>query len=116
MTELSDQDPQSVRDYYDTNQFPLSALRRVPMNRPGQAQEAFALRLPPSVVEELRQRAAARGMGVTQLVRDWVIDRLELERRRPDVTDPVLWERTRMAVDELLPEIFTRVAARSETE
>lgn len=116
MTEPEKETPEKVRDYYDLTELPLSTLRRVRVNRPGRPQEAFALRLPPEVVEELRERAEARGLGVTQLVREWVIDRLEVERRRPRSADPLLWERTRTAVEELLPEIVARVTSGSGSE
>jgi len=69
------------------------------------------LRLPPEVVEELRQGAEERSLGVTQMVREWILDRLELERRRPGTTDAALWDRTRAAVEDLLPEIVARVGA-----
>jgi hypothetical protein len=103
-----------VRNHYDRTEFPLSTLRRVAVSRPGRPQEAFALRLPPEVVEELRVQAEGRDIGVTQLVREWVVERLELERRRPSSADPALWERTRVAVEELLPEIVTRVTTASK--
>lgn len=109
MTEPHDS-PSELRDYYDTTEFPLSGLRRVPMNRAGKAQEAFALRLPPEVIGRLRVLAEAHGVGVSQLVREWVIQRLESELRRPSDTDARVWERTRTAVEELLPEIVSRVA------
>ncbi|MDA8073493.1 MAG: hypothetical protein M0Z82_18290 [Actinomycetota bacterium] len=109
MTKPEDEDMDKVRDYYDGAELPLSTLRRVAVNRPGRPQEAFALRLPPEVVEELRLQAESRGIGVTQLVREWVVERLELERRRPSSADPALWERTRAAVEDLLPEIVARV-------
>ncbi|MGH9089453.1 MAG: hypothetical protein ACRDYZ_15320 [Acidimicrobiales bacterium] len=113
MTEPENEDSDQVRDYYDRTELPLSTLWRVAINRPGRPQEAFALRLPPEVVEELRAQAEVWGIGVTQLVREWVIERLELERRRPGSADPVLWERTRAAVDHLRPEIVASVAAGS---
>lgn len=112
---MTDKDtPEQLRDYYDTTELPLSSLRRVPVNRPGRPQEAFALRLPPEAVEELRKRAEERGLGVTQIVREWVLERLELERRRPGATDALLWDRTRAAVEDLLPEIVARVASGSK--
>ncbi len=87
MSEHDTETPSQARDYYDGTEFPLSSLRRVAVTRPGRPQEAFALRLPPEAVEELRQRAEERALGVTQLVREWILERLELERRRPGTTD-----------------------------
>jgi len=105
--------PEQARGYYDETELPLSTLHRVSINRPGRPQEAFALRLPPEAVEELRERAEERGLGVTQIVREWILERLELERRRPGTADALLWDRTRAAVEELLPEIVARVASSS---
>lgn len=109
VTDHDPQTPEQARDHYDVTEFPLSSLRRVPVNRPGRPQEAFALRLPPEAVEELRQRAEERALGVTQMVREWILDRLVLERRRPGTTDAALWDWTRAAVEDLLPEIVARV-------
>lgn len=83
------------------------------MNRPGRPQEAFALRLPPEIVEELRKLAETRDVGVTQLVREWIIERLEIEHRQPAISDPALWERTRAVVEQMLPDIVARVSSTS---
>lgn len=113
MTQHIEETSEKIREHYDSGEFPLSSLRRIAVNRPGQPQEAFALRLPPTIVEELRAQAETRDMGVTQLVREWVIERLELERRRPAISDPVLWERTRAVIEEMLPEIVAQVSSPS---
>ncbi|MHB1498276.1 MAG: hypothetical protein ACYCXN_10250 [Acidimicrobiales bacterium] len=113
MTKPATEDAGEVRNYYDRTELPLSKLRRVTVNRPGSPQEAFALRLPSEVVEELRRQAEARHVGVTQLVREWVTERLAVERGRPEGTDPLLWDRTRAAVESMLPEIAARVAVSS---
>ncbi len=113
MTEHTEETPEQARGYYDATELPLSTLRRVPMSRSGRPQESFALRLPPEAVEELRERAEERGLGVTQIVREWVLERLELERRRPATDDALQWDRTRAAVEDLLPEIVARVASGS---
>ncbi len=104
-----------IRERYDSGEFPLSTLRQVAVNRPGHPQEAFALRLPPEVVEELKVLADIRGIGVTQLAREWIVERLELERRRPETSDPLLWERTKAVVWRMLPEIARQVSAPSQS-
>ena len=76
----TDETLNEMRERYDSGEFPLSTLRQVVVNRPGRPQEAFALRLPPEVVAELKVMADVRGIGVTQLVREWILERLELER------------------------------------
>lgn len=114
MKQKKEQSTEEIREYYDLDEFPLSSLRAIPVKRPGTPQESFALRLPQEVVEELREMADSQGMGVTQLVRAWVIQRLELERRKPEFTSPVLWERPRATVEEMLPEIVSRVASNTK--
>lgn len=73
------------------------------------------MRLPPEVVEELKVLADARGMGVSQLARGWIVERLELARRRREVSDPLLWERTKAVVWRMLPEIVRQVSAASQS-
>lgn len=51
---------------------------------------AFALRFDPAVVERLRVRADTEGVGVTQLVRAWVLDRLEADDAVPVEADEAL--------------------------
>jgi hypothetical protein len=51
---------------------------------------AFALRFDPAAVERLRERAAAEGVGVTQLVRAWVLERLEADDAVPVEADEAL--------------------------
>jgi len=76
-----------------------------------QRMSAFAVRFDPADVDRLRARAHAEGIGVTQLVREWILERLERERRRPGTADAGVWDRTRAAVEELLPEIVARVSS-----
>lgn len=52
---------------------------------------------------------------MTQLVREWILERLELERRRPETSDPLLWERTKAVVWRMLPEIARQVSAPSQS-
>jgi len=55
-------------------------------------------------------------MGATKPMRDWVVERLELLRRRPGSVDLALWERTRAAVEDLLPGIVARVTPGSKAQ
>ena len=51
---------------------------------------SLAIRFTPEVLTELRTRAAAEGVGVTQLVRGWTLERLQSEQVTtlpPDVGD-----------------------------
>lgn len=55
-----------------------------------QRMTAFAVRFDPSTVQRLRQRAESEGVGVTQLVRAWVLDRLEADDTVPAEADEAL--------------------------
>lgn len=48
----------------------------------------FALRLDQDSVESLRHIARQRGIGVTQLARSWILDRLRLERAAGELANP----------------------------
>ena len=48
----------------------------------------FAVRLDQQTVEQLRQVARAQGLGATQLVRAWVLERLGIERAAGSLTKP----------------------------
>lgn len=78
MTKTTDE-LEARRRQIDDGEVPLSTLRRVEVNRPGRPQATFALRLDPEVVAEIRRLAGERGVGPTQLVRAWVLDRLQTE-------------------------------------
>ncbi len=56
----------------------------------GQRMSAFAVRFDPADVDRLRERANAEGVGVTQLVRAWVLDRLEADDNVPVEADEAL--------------------------
>jgi hypothetical protein len=56
----------------------------------GQRMSAFAVRFDPADVDRLRARADAEGVGVTQLVRAWVLDRLEADDAVPVEADQAL--------------------------
>jgi hypothetical protein len=54
----------------------------------GASSVTFTIRLDRHVVAHLREQAAATAEGVTQLVRRWVLERLDDERRQPAPPDP----------------------------
>lgn len=78
-------------------------LRPVDVERPREPQATFALRLAPEDVAEIRRLARDRGLGPTQLVRSWVVERLHapaaslddasikqiVDQLRPGLTDVV---------------------------
>ena len=69
---------------FDDGDFDVSSLRQVEVHR-GRPKSSLAVRFDASDLERLRQRADAEGVGVTQLVRQWVIERLD----EPDTSGAV---------------------------
>lgn len=72
----------------------------------------FAIRLDPATVDLVRRIAEAQGLGATQLVRSWVVERLRLEREvgvlaEPSSGFPVDLERTlrKRILESLLAEL-----------
>lgn len=61
---------------FDAGDFDVTSLRRVEVQR-GQPKSSLAVRFDAADLERLRQRADAEGVGITQLVRRWVLDRLD---------------------------------------
>ncbi|MHB8320301.1 MAG: hypothetical protein ACYDEP_13930 [Acidimicrobiales bacterium] len=63
-----------------------------------QRMSAFAVRFDPADVDRLRAKARAEGVGVTQLVRAWVLDRLEGDDAVPVEADEALRTLRRLVV------------------
>lgn len=61
---------------FDTSDLGRAELRRLDVPR-GEPKSSLAVRFDAADLERLRQRAAAEGVGVTQLVRRWVQERLD---------------------------------------
>ena len=61
---------------FDEGDFDVASLRRVEVQR-GQPKSSLAVRFDAADLERLRRRADAEGVGVTQLARRWVLDRLD---------------------------------------
>jgi integrase len=74
------------RDAFDEGALDVSTLRRVEVSR-GQPMSSLAVRFDAADLERLRQRANAEGVGVTQLVRRWVRDRLDEPQQGDEVDD-----------------------------
>ncbi len=63
------------------DQLALDQLEDAHVQRPDRPLSAtFAVRFDPETVEQLRLTARLQGIGPTQLVRHWVIERLRIER------------------------------------
>ena len=73
------------RRAWDAGEFPVDRLRRVEVARPGQgeAKATLGVRFDPDALERLRRAADSQGVGITQLVRSWVLDRLVAEEAGP---------------------------------
>ena len=69
---------------FDGTDHDLSKLRRVAVRR-GDPKSSLAVRFDAADLERLRQRAGTEGVGITQLVRRWVVERLD----EPETTSAV---------------------------
>src|SRR5437588_5023577 len=102
-TERGDQALEERRREVDNGETLHRDLRPVDVERPREPQATFALRLAPDDVAEIRRLARDRGLGPTQLVRSWVVERLRapaaplddatikqiVDQLRPGLTDVV---------------------------
>lgn|SRR6185312_2774499 len=64
------------RDVFEEGQLDVSQLQRVEVSR-GHPKSSLAVRFDARDLDRLRVRAEKDGVGVTQLVRQWVLDRLD---------------------------------------
>jgi hypothetical protein len=68
---------EELREYYDNASLPESVDRAVLDKRVAdEVMVSTSIRLPRSLMREVRQRAEASGVPATTLIRQWVIDRL----------------------------------------
>lgn len=66
-----------LREYYDSTSLPESVERAVRDDRVAdEVMVSTSIRLPRSLMQQVRQRAHAAGVPATTLIRRWVIDRL----------------------------------------
>lgn len=97
-----------------------SRMREVAVERApaGQAKATFAVRLDPADVAEIRRLAADVGVGATQLVRRWVLERLRAEQRHavPRASDEVLVSRVEAAVKGAMSDVIRTVDAMRSTQ
>lgn len=73
---------------FDEADHDLAKLRRVDVRR-REPKSSLAVRFEAADLERLRQRAQAEGVGVTQLVRRWVQERLDEPETAAAVEDLV---------------------------
>jgi hypothetical protein len=70
------QGTEAWRQAFDDEQIDLSELRPVEVSR-GRPKSSLAVRFDTKDLDRLRARAESDGVGVTQLVRRWVLERLD---------------------------------------
>ena len=71
---------EELRDYYDTTDTSESVERAQWDERvlgPDEVMVSTSIRLPRSLMQRVRERAAEAGVPATALMRQWVLDRLE---------------------------------------
>jgi hypothetical protein len=66
-----------LREHYDNTSLPESVDRSTPDDRVAdEVMVSTSIRLPRSLMQQVRRQAEAAGMPATTLIRHWVIDRL----------------------------------------
>jgi hypothetical protein len=71
------QRPATDIDAFDEDEFDLSSLPPANVRVGREPKSALSVRLDADDIERLRERAATAGVGITQLVRTWVLERLD---------------------------------------
>jgi hypothetical protein len=87
------EDPMKAeRDWYDNTEFDYSKMRRTELRRtPGSGpRSTFAIRLDAEIIDQLREIAANVGIGPTQLVREWIVERVSAEHHSDSDSSPRL--------------------------
>jgi predicted DNA binding CopG/RHH family protein len=65
------------REHYDNTSLPESVDRSTPDDQTvDEVMVSTSIRLPRSLMQQVRQQAEAAGMPATTLIRQWVIDRI----------------------------------------
>jgi len=80
--------------------------------RDGEPMSTFALRMAEDVLEEVSAIARSRGVPTGTLMRQWIVERLGVEHRRPPSTSDVVWQAALDAVPRLAQDIANQLAGR----
>jgi predicted DNA-binding protein len=70
-----------LRNHYDTTDMTESIEEAQPDDRtisPDEVMVSTSIRLPRSLMQRVRERAAEAGVPTTTLMRQWIVDRLEV--------------------------------------
>ncbi|MGH3454248.1 MAG: hypothetical protein ACRDPQ_11115 [Nocardioidaceae bacterium] len=74
---MKKKDFDELREHYDNTSLPESVDRSTPDDRVAdEVMVSTSIRLPRSLMQQVRRQADAAGMPATTLIRQWVIDRL----------------------------------------
>lgn len=74
---------------FDEGELDLESLRPADVRIGREPKSALSVRFDAADIERLRERAGAAGMGITQLVRSWVLERLDEQEPSAAVGDLV---------------------------
>jgi hypothetical protein len=74
---MTQQQPAADIDAFDEDEFDLSTLRPADVRVGREPKSALSVRFDAADIERLRERSATAGVGITQLVRTWVLERLD---------------------------------------
>ena len=80
--------------------------------REGEPMSTFALRMPVEVLDAVATVASERGVPSGTLMRQWIVERLALERQRPSVASDAVWAAAMEALPRLAEDIAARLAGR----
>jgi hypothetical protein len=69
-----------LREHYDNTSLPESVDRSTPDDRTVEVMVSTSIRLPRSLMQQVRRQAEAAGMPATTLIRQWVIERLSASK------------------------------------
>lgn len=69
--------PAAEVDAFDEDDFDLATLQPAEVRVGREPKSALSVRFDAADIERLRDRAAIAGVGITQLVRAWVLERLD---------------------------------------
>ncbi len=67
-------------EYWDSTDTSEMDLENADVDVASDLKLTFALRLDPKLIQEMRAIASGQGLGVTQLARSWLIERLRQEK------------------------------------
>lgn len=81
--------------------------------RESEPMSTFALRMAEDVLEEVTAIARSRGVPTGTLMRQWIVERLAIERRRPPSASDDAWDAALEAVPRLAQDIADQLAGKT---